>query len=609
MPLPTEPTSGRTETSAGESSPLLQVIRSYKPEKEPFVTLGSIVTIPHGVISPSSPTVMTDARELPGRRPSPTSFLSLLKDAAPAPENTGSDRTQEAASKSRQSSLDDQANFTSEDEEDVEFVLESTPVPSEVGTAPGRRTSFSNETPTRQRNQRGSVSEASLPKAPSMNSSDGPSNEHFGNGITCRYYNKGSCGKGSACTYSHAADLCSLRSHPEGRNVCLYFIHNNKCRFSDVSCNYSHHRADLEPWDDDEVAKQLDLKLGIRKDTLRASLAMQKGKKSKEKDVQPPEKQLEKDNETDQEKKETKANQRSNQLSAQSGGKKTSRSRHNSVATVSSQERRKGDKKNNVNREKPNRPQANKSNSTSQDAPNHNSPTGGATHPTKASSQTSPNRTANPPLSGGVGLGTVGLLRMSASSPKESSNLLRTGVALPRASINPKGTVGLGVTHENMKEVEDRALGEGSPVGNDKGTPPDGSGRKRKPNKRGYAPPYALAGGSTFPPRWDLPQQLDRLQLLRFGQLNLDGAASNQKMDPTQFDPLAALAALHMRGLQMAAASQGQFDPLLTLNAMAMGLHPVTLPFNNQPEQRNLEEQIRRADPFFQYSGIGDGSL
>jgi hypothetical protein len=72
-----------------------------------------------------------------------------------------------------------------EDEEDVEFVMEPTPVPSEIDT----------------------VSVTSSEKV-------GDASKHVGNGVTCRYYNKSRCGKGNGCAYSHAPDLYSLRSHP-----------------------------------------------------------------------------------------------------------------------------------------------------------------------------------------------------------------------------------------------------------------------------------------------------------------------------------------------------------------------------------------------------------
>jgi RNA-binding, Nab2-type zinc finger len=103
--------------------------------------------------------------------------------------------------------------------------------------------------------------------------------------VTCRYYNKSRCSKGNSCLYSHAPDLYSLRSHSEsvhslvlavisqlssrGRNVCLYFIHNNMCRFKGNQCNYSHSREDLQ-WDDEELAKQLAAKLTDRKKQLTA---------------------------------------------------------------------------------------------------------------------------------------------------------------------------------------------------------------------------------------------------------------------------------------------------------------------------------------------------
>lgn len=114
------------------------------------------------------------------------------------------------------------------------------------------------------------------------------SDTHFGNGVTCRYYNRSRCLKANNCPYSHGPDLYSLRSHPEcvnflpgcsangkiahnldrGRNVCMYFIHNNKCRFKDSQCNYSHRRQDLT-WNDEELKQQLAGKLEERKNHLR----------------------------------------------------------------------------------------------------------------------------------------------------------------------------------------------------------------------------------------------------------------------------------------------------------------------------------------------------
>ncbi|KAG8835014.1 hypothetical protein FRC17_005862 [Serendipita sp. 399] len=485
MSSDTEPTPKRTEKTAGdEGSPLLHAIRSYKPDQESIMTTKPALDIPRDVTPPTSPTVMVDAQELPTRRASPTPLLTLIKDAAPVPKRTGSTHTQGSSFKSRQSSIDDQQIFTSEDEEEVEFVLESTPVPSEVGVAVGRRPSVSNtalDTPTRPKGKGKGLSNTALFNVPS-NSSGGTANEHFGNGVTCRYYNKGSY---------------------------------------------------LEPWDDAEIAKQLDLKLGIRKDTLRATTAMQKADKDKGAKKLSTAKKSEKEKARDQEKKTTKEFQKSNQSSvkpAVASSTKQSRSRNNSVVTVSSQEKKKGDKKNSSIQQKSLQPPSGKDEpvppGTLNDSPSNAIPSA------KARNQTSPGRIANPPLSGGVGLGTSskltamspgsGLLRMSASSPKESSNLLRTGVAPSRPHSTLKGTIGLGVTQASDDKLDRSGTSEENPAGSDhQGSPPEGPGKKRKPNKRGYAPPYALGGGSTYPPRWDLPQQLDRLQLLRFGHLTL----------------------------------------------------------------------------------------
>jgi len=99
------------------------------------------------------------------------------------------------------------------------------------------------------------------------------SQNHRGSGVACRYYNRGRCFKGTSCPYSHAPDQYSLRSHPEyvllaiperrsdllhprGTNVCLYFIHNDKCRYTEQQCNYSHRRSDLH-WNDEELKVHL----------------------------------------------------------------------------------------------------------------------------------------------------------------------------------------------------------------------------------------------------------------------------------------------------------------------------------------------------------------
>ena len=135
------------------------------------------------------------------------------------------------------------------DADEVEFVLEVTPIQSEID----------------------SESVAGVSTMSDIFSVS--SQNHRGSGVACRYYNRGRCFKGTSCPYSHAPDQYSLRSHPEyvlglpipslpdlldsrGTNVCLYFIHNDKCRYTEQQCNYSHRRSDLH-WNDEELKVHL----------------------------------------------------------------------------------------------------------------------------------------------------------------------------------------------------------------------------------------------------------------------------------------------------------------------------------------------------------------
>ena len=49
---------------------------------------------------------------------------------------------------------------------------------------------------------------------------------------------------------------CSDLLFSRGPNVCLYFIHNDKCRYTEQQCNYSHRRSDLH-WNDEELKVHL----------------------------------------------------------------------------------------------------------------------------------------------------------------------------------------------------------------------------------------------------------------------------------------------------------------------------------------------------------------
>ncbi len=144
----------------------------------------------------------------------------------------------------------DSADEDDGDADEVEFVLEVTPIQSEID----------------------SESVAGVSTMSDIFSVS--SQTHRGSGVACRYYNRRRCFKGTSCPYSHVPDQYSLRSHPEyvlgldipqgrsdlllsrGTNVCLYFIHNNKCRYTEQQCNYSHRRSDLH-WNDEELKVHL----------------------------------------------------------------------------------------------------------------------------------------------------------------------------------------------------------------------------------------------------------------------------------------------------------------------------------------------------------------
>ena len=58
--------------------------------------------------------------------------------------------------------------------------------------------------------------------------------------------------RSALATPQRAPDLLFSR----GPNVCLYYIHNDKCRYTEQQCNYSHRRSDLH-WDDEELKVHL----------------------------------------------------------------------------------------------------------------------------------------------------------------------------------------------------------------------------------------------------------------------------------------------------------------------------------------------------------------
>ncbi|KDR71541.1 hypothetical protein GALMADRAFT_253875 [Galerina marginata CBS 339.88] len=73
--------------------------------------------------------------------------------------------------------------------------------------------------------------------------SDSSDCTHVGNGVQCRFYNHDGCGRGTACTFSHAPDEKSIRDEL-GKNVCMYFLMDS-CKFGVEKCIYSHSKAAL----------------------------------------------------------------------------------------------------------------------------------------------------------------------------------------------------------------------------------------------------------------------------------------------------------------------------------------------------------------------------
>lgn len=73
--------------------------------------------------------------------------------------------------------------------------------------------------------------------------SDSSDCNHVGNGIQCRFYNHDGCGRGTACTFSHAPDEKSVRDEL-GKNVCIYFL-LDQCKFGTAKCIYSHAKEAL----------------------------------------------------------------------------------------------------------------------------------------------------------------------------------------------------------------------------------------------------------------------------------------------------------------------------------------------------------------------------
>ena len=112
-------------------------------------------------------------------RMSAESFLT------PRPVLTGS------AASERTPTQPDSADEDDGDADEVEFVLEITPIQSEID----------------------SESVAGVSTMSDIFSVS--SQNHRGSGVACRYYNRGRCFKGTSCPYSHASDQYSLRSHPE----------------------------------------------------------------------------------------------------------------------------------------------------------------------------------------------------------------------------------------------------------------------------------------------------------------------------------------------------------------------------------------------------------
>ncbi|PVF94614.1 hypothetical protein CPB86DRAFT_800363 [Serendipita vermifera] len=214
--LTTPVTVGGPTTTHDEGAQILKSLRASLP------------SLPSQAATAVLPTAHTDSHhELPPRKPS---LSTLTVD----PSDSESGITSLGRTSTNTNSVDDEQTPTgdsTEDESDVEIITNATAVPSEY--------------------------ENSTSASVLATEHDGqPASDHVGNGVACRYYNRSRCLKGNSCPFSHAPDLYSLRSHPEGRNVCFYFIYNNKCRFKPEECNYSHKRSDLR-WDDLEMARQL----------------------------------------------------------------------------------------------------------------------------------------------------------------------------------------------------------------------------------------------------------------------------------------------------------------------------------------------------------------
>ena len=323
-----------------------------------------------------------------------------------------------------------------------------------------------------------------------------------------------------------SVDGCLIVSR--GRNVCLYFVHNNKCRFAEPQCNYSHQRGDLLPWDDEEIERQLEFKLGVRKDTLRASTVAKrtlKGDKSHVTAAYEERKKAQEQAKIFAKQIQQMASVPTNVGEPPAQAKKQSKTRNRSSSSVSL------GKKSNASQGPKAKDVASTKQVQSKVGPTSIAPT---KYNESEQANTSPRQEVNVPLSGGVSLSTSSkakahttnpiaeLLRMSASSSSDLATRMRAGAV---KSTGGPSSVAFGVMSSSGSQATGSSLSERAPSllatessqsMSEQSSPPVNF--KRKPNKRGYAPPYA-AGANTHPPRWDLPQTLDRLQLLRFGQL------------------------------------------------------------------------------------------
>ncbi|KAF5349593.1 hypothetical protein D9756_008926 [Leucocoprinus leucothites] len=67
--------------------------------------------------------------------------------------------------------------------------------------------------------------------------SDSEDVRHVGNRKACRFHNRGGCGKGARCGYSHAPDDKSVRDEM-GQNVCIDYLLGS-CK-QNQSCSYAH---------------------------------------------------------------------------------------------------------------------------------------------------------------------------------------------------------------------------------------------------------------------------------------------------------------------------------------------------------------------------------